>query len=74
MSFLGWFGGGAAQKKDATKKAIIDLREQLEMLRKREKHLETQIQQQEEIARKNVNTKKTGEFNARRPQTEMSGC
>lgn len=57
----GWFGGGgAAQKrKDSPKKAILDLRTQLEMLQKREKHLHNQITEQDNIARANVNTNKT---------------
>ncbi|KAI5467119.1 ESCRT-III component [Mariannaea sp. PMI_226] len=55
----GWFGGQASQKKkDAPKKAIIDLRSQLEMLQKREKHLQNQINEQDGIARKNVSTNK----------------
>lgn len=57
----GWFGGGAAQKrKDTPKNAIIGLRAQLEMLQKRERHLQTQIDEQDGIARKNVNTNKNG--------------
>ena len=56
-----WFGGQNAQKrKDAPKKAILDLRQQLDMLQKREKYLETQMAQQDEIARKNVTSNKTG--------------
>ncbi|KAL2159646.1 hypothetical protein VTH06DRAFT_2215 [Thermothelomyces fergusii] len=56
----GWFGGGAAQKrKDTPKNVILDLRTQLEMLQKRELHLTRQIEEQEQIARKNVNTNKT---------------
>ncbi|KAJ4306251.1 ESCRT-III subunit protein snf7 [Collariella sp. IMI 366227] len=56
----GWFGGGAAQKrKDTPKNVILDLRTQLEMLQKRETHLMRQIEEQEQIARKNVNTNKT---------------
>jgi charged multivesicular body protein 4 len=57
-----WFGGaGAAQKrKDAPKKAILDLRQQLDMLQKREKHLENQMAEQEKIAKANVSTNKTG--------------
>ncbi|KAF8429626.1 Snf7-domain-containing protein [Tirmania nivea] len=54
----GWFGGGAAAKKNAPKNAIINLREQLDMLTKREKHLEQQIADQDAIARKNVSTNK----------------
>ncbi|KAI0134120.1 vacuolar-sorting protein SNF7 [Xylariales sp. AK1849] len=55
----GWFGGGAAQKKkDSPKNAILGLRAQLDMLQKREKHLTTQMDEQDAIARKNVNTNK----------------
>lgn len=58
-----WFGGSGAQKrKDAPKKAILDLRQQLDMLQKREKHLENQMLEQENIARKNIASNKTGEF------------
>ncbi|KAK3898578.1 Snf7-domain-containing protein [Staphylotrichum tortipilum] len=56
----GWFGGGAAQKrKETPKNVILDLRTQLEMLQKREVHLTRQIEEQEQVARKNVTTNKT---------------
>ncbi len=56
-----WFGGAAAQKrKDAPKNAILALREQLDMLQKREKHLENQMAEQEAVAKKNVASNKTG--------------
>lgn len=54
---LGWFGGGAA-KRDAPKKAILQLRGQLEMLNKREKHLQNQAEEQDSLARKYVSTNK----------------
>ncbi|KAK0752414.1 vacuolar-sorting protein SNF7 [Schizothecium vesticola] len=55
----GWlFGGAAAKKKDTPKNAILALRSQLEMLQKREKHLQNQIDEQDALARKNVNTNK----------------
>ncbi|KAK6219469.1 hypothetical protein LQW54_002201 [Pestalotiopsis sp. IQ-011] len=55
----GWFGGGAAQKKkDSPKNAILGLRSQLDMLQKREKHLTTQMEEQDSMARKYVNTNK----------------
>ncbi|KAH8685941.1 Snf7-domain-containing protein [Tricladium varicosporioides] len=55
----GWFGGQSAQsKKDSPKNAILGLRSQLEMLQKRERHLQTQMDEQENIARKNVTTNK----------------
>lgn len=58
----GWFGGsGAAQKrKDAPKNAILGLRSQLDMLQKREKHLQNQIDEQDGLARKHVSTNKNG--------------
>ncbi|KAH0492333.1 hypothetical protein TgHK011_007291 [Trichoderma gracile] len=57
----GWFGGGAAaqKKKDSAKNAILGLRSQLDMLQKRERHIQNQIEEQEAVARKNVNTNKT---------------
>ena len=56
-----WFGGQSAQKrKDAPKKAILDLRQQLDMLQKRERHLENQMAKQDEIAREMVSSNKTG--------------
>lgn len=56
-----WFGGGGAQKrKDAPKKAILDLRQQLDMLQKREKHLENQMAEQEAVAKKYISSNKVG--------------
>lgn len=64
----GWFGNGAAQKrKDTPKNVILDLRTQLDMLQKRETHLNRQIEEQEQIARKNVSTNKTGTVISRMP-------
>ncbi|TVY83218.1 Vacuolar-sorting protein SNF7 [Lachnellula suecica] len=55
----GWFGGQSAQKKkDSPKNAILGLRSQLEMLQKRERHLQNQMDEQDGIARKNVSTNK----------------
>ncbi|KFA66352.1 hypothetical protein S40285_01237 [Stachybotrys chlorohalonatus IBT 40285] len=55
-----WFGGGAAaqKRKDSPKNAILGLRSQLDMLQKREKHLQSQIDEQDAVARKNVSTNK----------------
>lgn len=58
---LGWFGGGQA-KKEAPKKAILQLRGQLEMLNKREKHLQNQMDEQDALARKHVSANKQGKF------------
>lgn len=58
-----WFGGQSAQKrKEAPKEAILGLRGQLEMLQKRQAHLESQIEEQEAIARKNVSSNKNGKI------------
>lgn len=56
---LGWFGGGQA-KKEVPKKAILQLRGQLEMLNKREKHLQNQMEEQDTLARKYVSSNKAG--------------
>ena len=59
----GWFGGqGSQKKKDSPKNAILGLRSQLEMLQKRERHLQNQMDEQDAIARKNVSTNKNGTF------------
>ncbi|EEQ87918.1 ESCRT-III subunit protein snf7 [Blastomyces dermatitidis] len=54
-----WFGGGSAQqRKDAPKNAILSLRQQLDMLQKRESFLENQMAEQDALARKHVATNK----------------
>lgn len=61
MWWSSWFGGSGGQKrKDAPKKAILDLRQQLDMLQKRERYLENQMAKQDEIAKESVSTNKTG--------------
>lgn len=58
-----WFGGNSAQRrKDAPKKAILDLRQQLDMLQKRERHLENQMANEDKKAKDNVTSNKTGEL------------
>ncbi|KAF8252707.1 vacuolar sorting protein snf-7 [Wilcoxina mikolae CBS 423.85] len=57
FSYFG--GGGAARKSNQSKEAIVGLRSQLEMLRKREIHTEKQILEQDAIARKHITTNKT---------------
>lgn len=57
----GWFGGAGAQaRRDAPKNAILKLRQQMDMLQKREKHLESQMAEQDAVARKNISTNKAG--------------
>lgn len=54
-----WFGGGGSQaQRDAPKNAILQLRSQLEMLSKREKHLQSQAEEQDALARKYVSSNK----------------
>lgn len=60
--FTSMFGGNTANKKDIPKKAIADMRVQIEMLQKKEKHLELQIEEQTNIARKNVTANKSGRY------------
>ncbi|KAL7939825.1 Snf7 domain-containing protein [Trichoderma chlorosporum] len=71
----GWFGGGAAaqKKKDSAKNAILSLRSQLDMLQKRERHIQSQIDEQDGIARKNVNTNKTAAKTALRRKKMAEG-
>jgi charged multivesicular body protein 4 len=56
-------GGSTAAKKNAPKEAILKLRSTLEMLSKREKHLQNLMDEQDALARKNISTNKTGEWN-----------
>ncbi|KAI7505819.1 Vacuolar-sorting protein [Hortaea werneckii] len=61
MSGWGWgsiWGGSGKNSKDGPKNAILGLRSTLEMLTKREKHLQNQMDEQDNIARKNVNANK----------------
>lgn len=58
---LGWFGGGA-QQKESPKHAILGLRSQLEMLSKRETHLQNQIDEQDTLARKYISGNRNGEY------------
>lgn len=65
MSNWAWglFGSGAAgKKKDAPKNAILQLRQTLEMLTKREKHLQMQMDEQDALARKYISSNKNGSY------------
>ncbi|KAI9893837.1 MAG: ESCRT-III subunit protein snf7 [Vezdaea aestivalis] len=70
-----YFGGGAAQKrKEAPREAILGLRTQLDMLQKRERHLENQAADQLAIAKKNATANPTAAKTAlkRKKQIEHS--
>ena len=56
------WGGNAAKKKDSTKNAILGLHSTLEMLSKREKHLQNQMDEQDAIARKHVSSNKSRKY------------
>lgn len=58
------FGGNKQQKKELPKKAIVELREHIQMLNKKRSHLELQIAEQELLARKYVSTNKAIAKNA----------
>lgn len=58
------FGGNKGQKKELPKKAIVELREHIQMLNKKRTHLETQIAEQESLARKHITTNKALAKNA----------
>ncbi|KAF2223923.1 vacuolar-sorting protein-like protein snf7 [Elsinoe ampelina] len=68
-----WFGGGAAKRKDAPKNAILQLRSTLEMLTKREKHLQNQIDDEDAKARKFVSSNKTAAKAALRKKKQLEG-
>jgi charged multivesicular body protein 4 len=58
--WMSWFGG----RKDSgeqTRGAIVELRQQLLIIDKREQHLQTKIEEEMKKARANVTTNKRGE-------------
>lgn len=57
---FGWslFGGGAAQKADAPKNAIIGLTENLAMMEKRQTYLSKLAEDQEGLAKANMHNKR----------------
>jgi charged multivesicular body protein 4A/B len=59
------FGGGQAtnkKKQDAAKNSIVKLREQINMLEKKQAHLQKQIDDLTATAKKNVTTNKKGKL------------
>jgi len=74
-NMFGWvFGSGnTAKRKDAPKKAIIDLRAQLDLLEKKEKHIEGQISEQEGVAKGNVSSNKKKALTALRRKKMYEG-
>jgi len=68
---MGWFGGGSAKQKDAPKNAILQLRSTLEMLNKRERHLQNQMDEEDAKARKFVSTNKAAAKAALRKKKQL---
>lgn len=58
------FGGNKQQKKELPKKAIVELREHIQMLNKKRSHLELQIADQDALARKYIASNKALAKNA----------
>ena len=54
-----FFGGNSQQKKDLPKKAIVELREHIQTLNKKKNHLQQQMDDQDQLARKYVSSKQT---------------
>lgn len=48
----GYFFGTPKQQKELPKKAIVDLREHIQLLNKKQAHLQTQIDQQQQLAKR----------------------
>lgn len=57
-------GGNKQQKKELPKKAIVELREHIQMLNKKRRHLELQMEEQDLLARKHISTNKALAKNA----------
>lgn len=64
---------GNQKRKDEPKVAIIKLREHIVMLHKKESHLETQIEVQDQLARKYVSTNKAAAKNALKKKKNYQG-
>ncbi|CCE83366.1 Piso0_003941 [Millerozyma farinosa CBS 7064] len=59
-----FFGGNKQQKKELPRKAIVELREHIQMLNKKRSYLEQQISEQDALARKYISTNRTLAKNA----------
>lgn len=59
--FMSYFGG-RKDPKQATRDAIVTLRQQLQMIEKKEEHLQKKIDTELKIARTNAVTNKSGAF------------
>ena len=59
--FMSYFGG-RKDSKQATRNAIVTLRQQLQMLEKKEEHTQRRIEEETNKARSNATTNKQGEY------------
>ena len=73
MRLFGSSGGSKKKSAEAPKESILQMRSTLEMLEKKEKHLDTKIQQETEFARTHASTNKNQALMAlkRRKQYEI---
>lgn len=71
----GLFGGSGNNKKkqDAAKNSIVRLREQINMLEKKEAHLQKQIDDYTATAKRNVTTNKKGMIPPRNGSRGLEG-
>lgn len=63
MSWTSWFTGTRDTKKPA-REAIIRLRQNLQLLERKEQHLQTQIDEQQNKARQNAVSNPEGELSS----------
>jgi charged multivesicular body protein 4A/B len=61
-SFMSYFGARRVDPKQAARDAIVNLRQQLQMIDKKEEHLQKKIEEETKKARANAVSNKTGSF------------
>ena len=61
-SFMSYFGAGRKDPKETARDAIVGLRQQLQMIEKKEEYLQKKIDEEVKKAKANVVSNKAGEF------------
>lgn len=59
-SFMSYFGGSRKDPKSAARDAIVGLRQQLQMIEKKQEYLEKKIEEEQKKARANAVSNKAG--------------
>lgn len=67
MSFIGSFWG-RRDTQQVSRDAIVGLRQQLQMIGKKEEHIQKQIEEQTQTAKKNAVSNRMGEYELRNLQ------